>query len=74
MITQENQWNQQFQGKNLGRIWPNYPQDKTNPLIENWSFYKRFNPKSIVTSSSNLLTRQRASSESTDFLSFGFAA
>ena len=30
MMTQENQWNQQFQGKNLGRIWSNYPQGKTN--------------------------------------------
>ena len=32
MMTQENQWNQYFQGKNVGRIWPNYPQDKMNQL------------------------------------------
>ena len=32
MMTQENQWNQYFQGKNVGMIWPNYPQGKTNPL------------------------------------------
>ena len=40
--------------------------EKKNPLIEKWSFYKRFNPKSIATSSSNLLTRSHASSKSTD--------
>ena len=40
-MTQKNQWNQQFQVKNLGRIWPNYPQGKINPLIKNWNFYKR---------------------------------
>ena len=66
MITQENQLNGLFQDKNLGRIWPNYPQGKTNPLKENWNFYKRFNPKSIATSSSNLLTRPCASFKSTD--------
>ena len=32
MITQKNQWNQQFQGKNLEMIWSNYSQGKTNPL------------------------------------------
>ena len=41
--------------------------EKKNPLIEKWSFYKRFNPKSIATSSSNLLTQPHASSKSTDF-------
>ena len=25
MMIHENQWNQQFQGKNLGMIWPSYP-------------------------------------------------
>ena len=48
-------------------IWSSYSQGKTNPLIENWSFYKIFYPKSIATSSSNLLTWPHASSESTDF-------
>ena len=62
-----------FKVKNLGKIWPNLFSRKTNPLIENWSFYKKFNPKYIATSSSNLLTRPRASSESIDFFSFGFA-
>ena len=28
MMTLENQWNQQFQGKNLGMIWPSYPKIK----------------------------------------------
>ena len=32
MMTQENQWNEPFQGKNLEMIWPNYPQGKPNPL------------------------------------------
>ena len=32
----------------------------------NWSFYERFNPKSIATFNSNLLTRLRANFESTD--------
>ena len=73
MITQENQWNEPFQDKNLERIWLSYPQDKTNSLKENWNFYKRFNPKSTTTSSSNLLTRQRTSSESTNSFSLGFA-
>ena len=45
-----------FKVKNLGRIWLSYPQNKINPLIENRSFYKRFNLKFIVTSNNNLLT------------------
>ena len=73
MITQENQLNGLFQDKNLGRIWPNYSQGKTNPLKEIWNFYKRFNPKSIATSSNNLLTRLRASSESMNSFSLRFA-
>ena len=32
IMTQENQWNEPFQGKNLGRIWPIYPQGKVNTL------------------------------------------
>ena len=27
-MAQENQWNKLSQGKNLGKIWPNYPQGK----------------------------------------------
>ena len=28
MITEENQWNKPSQGKNLRKIWLNYPQGK----------------------------------------------
>ena len=68
-MTYENQWNKPFQGKNLERF------DLTILKLKQIHYKRievytiRFNPKSIATSSSNLLTRPRASSESTDSFS-----
>ena len=43
MITQENQWIQPFQGKNLGKIWPSYPQGK-QIHYDRMEDYNRFKP------------------------------
>ena len=50
-------------------IWPIYPQGKQIYYKKIEVFTIRFNSKSIATSCSNLLTRSRVSSESTDFFS-----
>ena len=56
MMTQENRWNEPFQGKNLKRIWPIYRQGKQIHYKRIEFFTIKFNLKSIVTSCSNLLT------------------
>ena len=38
MITQENQWNEPFWGKNLGSIWSNYLQGKNKSTIRELKF------------------------------------
>ena len=43
MITQENQWNQPFQDKNLGRVYPSYLQGK-QIHYDRMEDYNKFKP------------------------------
>ena len=43
MMTSENKWNKPFQGKNLERIYPNYPQVK-QIHYDRMEDYNRFKP------------------------------
>ena len=69
-------WPRKPHGKNLGRIWPSYPQGKPESTMKESMFYNRAYTTNILLlpTSRNLLTRPRASSKTTDSFFLGFSS